>query len=496
MTLPSRPYRPSEPVIGDYAPDALTLGRFVDQQAGVAEKILYSGDQHVLVFGPNGKGKGTRILMPNLLQMSGASLVVVDPKGELAAVTAPYRRTLGRVVVINPFGVLTDWPGYEDLESCGFNPLGRLDADSPALNVEAALFADAVVTMESKDPHWSNSAKALLSALVMQVVIEAREQGIEPTMARVRELLCEPSQEPNEGNGYQGIGLPRTARQMRKSKHAGLRNKAAQFTDWNREVQSIASTAKVQTESFDDPQIAFDMEKNGFDFRELRREPITVYLILPADMMERHAKWLRLVLTSAIQSVMRARRPHEPRIVFMLDEFYALGHLEIISTVWALTRGYGIKMMPVLQDLNQLKKLYPDVWETFAGMAGAVLSFAPNDLTTAEWLSRRAGDTTRRSTSASTSTSRTDSGGSGHSTGGQFGTSSTNTGWSVTTNSTLNTSEVKASLLTPHRLMGLRPGFLLLTADGYSHVVPTYAPAYYEILTCWQRARNNPYYAG
>lgn len=496
MTNPSRRYRKPEPVIGDYAPDALTLGRFVDHREGIAEKILYSGDQHVLVFGPNGKGKGTRILMPNLLQMSGSSVVVVDPKGELAAVTAPYRRTLGRVVIINPFGVLTDWPGYEDMESCGFNPLARLDADSPALNVEAALFADAVVTMESRDPHWSNSAKALISALVMQVVIESQEKGVAPTMARVRELLCEPSQEPNEGNGYQGIGLPKTAREMRTSKHAGLRNKAAQFTDWNREVQSIASTAKVQTESFDDPQIAADMEKNGFDFRELRREPITVYLILPADMMERHAKWLRLVLTSAIQSIMRARRPGEPRIMFMLDEFYGLGHLEIISTVWALTRGYGIKMMPVLQDLNQLKKLYPDIWETFAGMAGVVASFAPNDLTTADWLSRRAGETTRTSTSASRSKSRSKSGGSGFSTGGPHGSSSSNSGWSVTTNSTFNTSEVKASLLTPHRLMGLRPGFLLLSADGYSEVVPTYAPAYYEILTCRERARDNPYYAG
>ena len=39
----------------------------------------------------------------------------------------------------------------------------------------------------------------------------------------------------------------------------------------------------------------------------------------------------------------------------------------------------------------QLKKLYPDMWETFIGMAGAVASFTPNDMATAEWLSRRDG---------------------------------------------------------------------------------------------------------
>lgn len=489
------PHRPPEPLIGDYAPDALTLGRFVDREEGIAEKILYSGDQHVLVFGPNGKGKGTRILMPNLLQMSGSSVVVVDPKGELAAVTAPYRRTLGRVVIINPFGVLTDWNGYEDLRSCGFNPLVSLDPATAAFNVQAALIADAMINVETKDPHWSQSARALLAALIMHTVIEAREQGAVPTMARVRELLCQASEAPRAGNDFEGKGLPKLALDMMKSKFAGLRNKASQFADWNREIQAIASTAKIQTEPFDDPEIADDLAKNGFDFRELKREPITVYLILPSDMMDRHSKWLRLVLTSAIQGVMRPRRRGEPKTLFVLDEFYALGHLQIISTVWALTRGYGIKMMPVLQDLNQLKKLYPDIWETFVGMAGAVLSFAPNDLTTAEWLSRRAGETTRRSTSISSSRSTGSSGGTGYSTGGH-GSSSTNSGWSVTYNESFSTNEVKAALMSPHRLFGLRPGFLTLTADGYSDVVPVYAPAYYEILQCWRRARSNPYYLG
>ena len=76
-------------------------------------------------FGPNGKGKSTGIVIPHLLQSSGSSIVVVDPKGELAAVTAEYRRTLGRVVILNPFALLANRRGYEDLKGCGFNPLAR-----------------------------------------------------------------------------------------------------------------------------------------------------------------------------------------------------------------------------------------------------------------------------------------------------------------------------------------------------------------------------------
>ncbi len=479
-----------QPVLGSHAPDAVTLGRLVDPVAGIMGKMRYGGAQHLIVFGPNGKGKGTRILMPNLLQMSGASVVVVDPKGELAAVTAPFRRTLGRVVIINPFGVLTDWRGYEDLRSCGFNPLAALDPAAPSFNVQAALIADAMVTIEDKDPHWTQSARALVAALVMYAVVEARLFGKIATIARVRELLCQASDAPHAGNDFEGVGLPKIALEMMKSNIAGLRNKAAQFTDWNKEIQSIASTAKIQTEPFDDPEIADDLAKNGFDFRDIKRKPITVYLILPPEMMGRHCKWLRLVLTSAIQAVLRPRQRGEPKTLFLLDEFFALGHLEIISTVWALVRGYGVQMMPILQDMNQLKKLYPDMWETFIGMAGAVASFAPNDLTTAEWLSRRAGETTRDITSYNTSTNSGSNFGNNWGEGRSGGSSGDSSG----TSSGSNTSPAKVSLMSPHKFFGLGAGAMALSLDGVSDMIPTYAPPYYDILQCAQRARDNPYY--
>jgi type IV secretory pathway TraG/TraD family ATPase VirD4 len=49
-----------------------------------------SNERHAVVFGPNGSGKGVRFLMVNLLgdYLNGRSVVVIDPKGELAAVTA------------------------------------------------------------------------------------------------------------------------------------------------------------------------------------------------------------------------------------------------------------------------------------------------------------------------------------------------------------------------------------------------------------------------
>ena len=74
------------------------------------KRITFTGKTapHLLLIGPNGSGKGTRLLIPALLQMAGRSIVVIDPKGELAAVTSAWRRSLGEVVVLNPFGLLVE----------------------------------------------------------------------------------------------------------------------------------------------------------------------------------------------------------------------------------------------------------------------------------------------------------------------------------------------------------------------------------------------------
>ena len=490
-------------VLGSTAPEAIELGRLVHPRDGISNKIRYGGERHVLVLGANGSGKGTRILLPNLLDMRGArSLVVVDPKGELAAVSAPFRRRVGRVVILNPFGVLTDRQGFEDMESVGFNPLAALNPSAREFNVQASLLAEAMISVETKQPHWDESARALVAALIMYVTLVARKHGRVPAMREVRRLLCLASDAPHKGNDFEGAGIPKLARVMMRSSIEGLRNKASQFTEWNGEIQSIVSTAKRHTECFDDPEIADDMARDGFDFRDLKREPMTVYLVLPPEMMERHGKWLRLVLTAALQAAMRPREAGEPRVLFMLDEFAALGHLKIIETAWALVRGYGIQIMPVLQDLNQLKSLYQERWETFIGNAGAVASFAPNDTTTATWLAARLGETTRMMQTQSSSTSESSGTNTGESTGESSSPSggSSNAGRSAgqssgrSSSTSANTSPVKVPLMTAQQLHGLQAGYMVLLMAGLSNAAPVYAPAYFRIEQRLNRARVNPYY--
>jgi len=70
--------------------------------------------------------------------------------------------------------------------------------------------------------------------------------------------------------------------------------------------------------------------------------------------------------------------------------------------------GYGIKLWAILQDLSQIKDIYGTRWESFIGNAGVVQSFAPQDVTTREYLAKLSGrrlywfNTTSQTTSQTT----------------------------------------------------------------------------------------------
>jgi type IV secretion system protein VirD4 len=451
-------------------PTAVYLGRYRDPESGsLGNELTYDGERHLLLFGPNGTGKGTRLLVPNLLRLQDRSLIVIDPKGELTAITANHRSRLGEVVVLNPFNVL-------GIGSAGFNPLVTLDPDSPTFVDDAAGLAEALIETEEKDRHWSESAQSLVTAFVMWEVQQAREEGRAPTLENVRFMLTEPDRyrEDSDGKRHLVSGLRRTMARMCAKGAPEIQSLAGRFTRDSDEIASIQSTADRATTWMLSPVMRANMAQSDVDFAALKERPITVYLILPAERIRTHRVWLRLIIVSALRALYR---PGGVRTLLMLDEFAQLGHLGVMEDAFGLVRGYGVQLWPVLQDLNQLKALYHDRWETFVGNAGVVQGFAPNDLTTAEWMSRRAGDTTVTAAGYNKGDAQSSA---GHG--------------SISQSSGLNYSQVRRPLFLPQELMDLGEGAGLLWPSGTSKSVPFFGPSYWDVPEFKSRAGGNPYY--
>ena len=103
---------------GALQPSPFRFGYYYDHDRDKADRSVvqsYDGERHMLLFGINGSGKSTRILIENLITMRDRSLVVFDVKGELAAQTHRARRTFGDVKIVNPYDL-------HGLGSDGFNP--------------------------------------------------------------------------------------------------------------------------------------------------------------------------------------------------------------------------------------------------------------------------------------------------------------------------------------------------------------------------------------
>ena len=73
------------------------------------------------------------------------------------------------------------------------------------------------------------------------------------------------------------------------------------------------------------------LARSDVRFENLKSRTATVFLVLPPDRLSTYARWLRLMVSQSLQDMARvsvgaAAKPSSA-VLFLLDEFAALGHL-------------------------------------------------------------------------------------------------------------------------------------------------------------------------
>ena len=370
--------------------DGLLIGR----NPGTGQLLRYDGPAHLITVAPTRAGKGVGTVIPNLLAVD-RSVLVIDPKGENAQIAGEARRRFGTVHVLDPFEV-------SGMPSAAYNPLDRLTPDSLDLGEDAASLTEALVmdpAGQVQEAHWNEEAKAILGGLIMFCV--CHEERDRRSLATVREYLTLP---PDR--------LKALLELMQDSDAAGglIARAANRFLGKaDREAASVLSNAQRHTHFLDSPRIARCLARSDFAFSDLRHRITSVFLVLPPNRMDAYSRWLRLLVSQALQDIARdaealtattgaqsvSQRLSSPTI-FLLDEFAALGRLEAVVRDMGLMAGYGLQLWPILQDMSQLRDLYGDRANTFIANAGVQQVFGVNDFETAKWLSQMIGQETSR----------------------------------------------------------------------------------------------------
>ena len=374
---------------------AFSDGKIYLGQTENGEHIGFSDNRHLLTVAGSRAGKGQSAILPNLA-LYGGSVLVLDPKGENATLTAE-RRGKGRgieagglgqsVYVLDPFGVADVAEEYR----ASFNPIATLDPASPFFVDDCDSIADALVvgSPQNKDDHWHSSARMVLRGFVAWVAasptVEKRD------LVELRRLLFLPPV-VEDGQGFDRLlGVMAADRDLAGGVPADMA--AAVMGMGEDEAGSVLSTVRDNILFLSSPPIArmFEGGQRSPNLDDWKMGGSSIFLCLPATRLHRHARFFRLFINRLMASIEgRKETPALPALM-ILDEMHVLGHMAVLETAAGLVAGYGVRIWSIWQDFAQLKDLYRDRWETFLGNASLIQAFGLNDLTTLKYMSERLG---------------------------------------------------------------------------------------------------------
>lgn len=360
-------------------------GVVLGQSRESAKLLCHDGPEHVLVIAPTRGGKGVGLVIPTLLSWP-ASAVIFDPKGENWHITSGYRALSGNCYCFDP----------TSSQTTRFNPLMEIRKGDLEVK-DAQNIADIIVDpdgrLESRN-HWQNAAHSLLVGTILHVLYDYHRKSL----AGVVELLTRP-----------GVDFETLLKEMTQSHHPVVTSVAQEMLNKHIEERSgVLSTAISLLSIFRDPLVAFATDHHDFTVSSLRdaEKPSSLYLVLPPSDISRLRVLLRIMLNQ-IGRVLTEQPigSGQKRILFLLDEFPALGRLEFFESALAYMAGYGLKAFLICQSLNQLQKAYGER-NSILDNCHVRVAFANNDDQTARRLSDLMGEQTHSKEQTSVSGGR------------------------------------------------------------------------------------------
>jgi type IV secretion system protein VirD4 len=351
------------------------------------EALFYSGKAHLLTCAPARQGKGIGVVIPNLLHYQG-SVIVTDPKGELAAVTAAHRRErFGQdVAVFNPWGL-------HGLPQHRINPLEAVIAiaGDPARQRGLTDEVKAIVMQlypepeDTRNQFFREGARAIMRAVLLYLALCAPSRCTLPEMWRII------------GNP---LRLERTVAAMRKEEVLGgiladLGDDLAHQMEDNADLFGDFRSGAVQHLSIFEPggYLADAVSASDINLADLKTGKVTLYLAFPPDRIASHGAALGLIVNQAITTVARSKERSE--VLFLLDEFANIGKLAGLAESLTTLPGLGVRVWMIVQELAELVRLYGQhTSKTIQSQAEVRQFFAVNSAELAQSLSRELGQRT------------------------------------------------------------------------------------------------------
>lgn len=341
---------------------------------GLWGKIMrYPRSGHMLVLSRTRGGKTTTIFIPNLLGNDNYDIVCIDPKGELERITGEHRRTLGKVLVLNPE-----------------NPTDKIDPlafllNSKNLEGDVERIAQLCVPRFEKGEttHFSDVARNLVEGTLLY--LWKRKPALAYLPALARKLAVENEETRNA-----------LFEEMREDKNDIIRASTAAYQRaGDRERGSFDTTLSRYLRPWTREGIREISYERQFTLDSLFEadKPFTMYVQIPPDNPSAYGHWARMMIGLTIATIYRRDELKRP-ILFLLDEADVLGYVPDIESAISKVAYKDVSLVMAFQSIDQIKANYPKAETIMQNCAVWSISALGNDMKTLKLISELIGTRT------------------------------------------------------------------------------------------------------
>ncbi|WP_304342073.1 type IV secretory system conjugative DNA transfer family protein [Campylobacter ureolyticus] len=338
--------------------------------------LRFGGQQFVALGAPTRSGKGVGIVIPNLLDYPN-SCVVQDIKLECFEYTSKYRKEILKqdIFLFNPYSFKTH----------RYNPLFYIDMKGENADAELNDFANILYPLKndgSVTDYFNGKAKDLFIGLcyMMNDLLGTRK-GI--AFLQKYKLECSFSLygilKLSEGLNFEveiADGEIKTISNFADTYNTLVEMKmvspkAKERIDAFFEIKSDNERSSAMG-SFISPLAIFRADNmrlatsaNDFDFRDLRRKKMTIYIGITPDKLA-SAKpilnifWQQLILINVQQGLPQSNKELKHPCLLLMDEFTASGYLATYSSAISFMAGYDLRSLIIYQADSQLTNNKPE----------------------------------------------------------------------------------------------------------------------------------------
>lgn len=368
---------------------AIILGKYKDKF------VSFYGQQFVAVAAPTRSGKGVALIIPNLLSYPH-SVVVNDNKLENYRITAGFRKAHGQEVYCF-------CPDHPDIRSHRWNPLSYIRPDR-ARRIDdilgiANLLYPLPMDADGATRFFNDNAQTLFLGLNLYCLDTPGEPCNLPHILNLTT--------PSTGEALH-VWLKKTIKE-RDDNNNSLSPECvnalnAFLSNEEETLSNIQSTMCAPLNIFRSPAVAAAMTENDFDFRDVRKKKMSIYIGIKPNNLTTFSRLINLFFSQLINENTNELPEDNPDLKYqclmIMDEFTAMGRVGIIQSAVSYIAGYNMRLFLIFQNMSQLDTFYKkEGRKTLMTNVAAQVMYAPLDNDDAKEYSEMLGYLTEKATS-------------------------------------------------------------------------------------------------